>query len=67
MSKPPSTQSMVPKTKLILMNIAVAAAIIYRWLHGAPTAALVISGIIMFPLVNILMIVAAKNSALSKK
>ena len=58
------------------MNIAVAAALLYRWLHGAPTTALVISGLIMFPLVNVLLIVAAKNvllivaaknSALSKK
>lgn len=57
----------VPRLKLILMNIAVAAALLYRWLHGAPTTALVISGLIMFPLVNLLLIVAAKNSALSKK
>jgi len=61
------SKSMVPRAKLILMNLAVAAAIIYRWLHGAPTAALVISGIIMFPLVNILIVLAARNSALSKK
>ena len=61
------SQSAVPRSKLILMNLAVAAAIIYRWLHGAPTVALVITGLIMFPLVNILMIAAAKNSALSKK
>lgn len=61
------SQSMVPRTKLIMMNIAVAAAIIYRWLHGSPTVPLVITGLIMFPLVNILMLVAAKNSALSKK
>jgi hypothetical protein len=58
---------MVPRTKLILMNLAVAVAILYRWLHGAPMVPLVITGLIMFPLVNILMFVAAKNSALSKK
>ena len=57
----------VSKTRLVLMNLAVAVAILYRWLHGAPTVALVISGVIMFPLVNILMVAAAKNSALSKK
>jgi hypothetical protein len=62
MSKP-----MVSKARIVLMNLAVAAAILYRWLHGAPTVALVISGVIMFPLVNILMVAAAKNSALSKK
>ncbi len=62
MSKP-----MVPRTKMILMNLAVAGAIIYRWLHGSPTVPLIITGLIMFPLVNILMVLAAKNSALSKK
>ncbi|WP_263368403.1 hypothetical protein [Edaphobacter bradus] len=58
---------MVPRTKMILMNLAVAGAIIYRWLHGSPTVPLIITGLIMFPLVNILMVLAAKNSALSKK
>ncbi len=61
------SKAQVPRTKLILMNIAVAVALLYRWLHGAPTAALVISGIILFPLINVLLVVAAKNSALSKK
>lgn len=61
------SKAQVPRLKLVLMNIAVAVALLYRWLHGAPTKALVISGLIMFPLVNVLLIVAAKNSALSKK
>lgn len=61
------SKAQVSRTRLILMNLAVAVALLYRWLHGAPTTALVISGLIMFPLVNVLLIVAAKNSALSKK
>ncbi len=61
------SKAQVSRTRLILMNLAVAVALLYRWLHGAPTTALVISGIIMFPLVNVLLVVAAKNSALSKK
>lgn len=57
------SEPMVPRTKMILMNLAVAVAILYRWLHGAPTVALVITGLIMFPLINIVMIFAAKKSA----
>ena len=58
---------MVSRVRLIFMNIALAAAILYRWLHGANTMQLVILGIILFPLFNALMYFAAKNSALSKK
>jgi hypothetical protein len=57
------SESMVPRSKLILMNLAVAVAILYRWLRGAPTLSLVITGLIMFPLVNVLMVFAAKRSA----
>ena len=60
MSKP-----MVSSTKLVLMNLAVA--MLYRWLHGAPTVPLVISGLILFTLVNVLLIAAAKSSAPSNK
>jgi hypothetical protein len=62
MSKP-----MVSGTKLVLMNLAVTAAMLYRWLHGAPTVPLVISGLILFTLVNVLLIAAAKSSAPSNK
>ena len=58
---------MVSRIRLILMNLALAAAILYRWLHGAQTTQLVVLGLILFPLFNVLMYVAAKNSALSKK
>ena len=62
MSKP-----MIPRTKLVLMNLAVTAAMLYRWLHGAPTVPLVIFGLILFTLVNGLLIAAAKSSAPSNK
>lgn len=62
MSKP-----MVSRTKLVLLNLAVTAAMLYRWLHGAPTVPLVVSGLILFALVNFLPIVAAKSSAPSNK
>ena len=62
-----SNQASVSRIKLILMNLAVAVAILYRWLHGAPTSTLAVWGLIMFPLVNGLLFLAAKNSALSRK
>ena len=62
-----TSRTRVSRIKLILMNLAVAVAILYRWLHGAPTSTLAIWGLIMFPLVNGLLILAAKNSALSRK
>ena len=38
--------------KTALANLAVTAALIYRWLHGSPPMALLITAIIMFPLIN---------------
>ncbi len=43
---------MNPRFKIALANLAVLAALIYRWLHGSPPMALLITAIIMFPLVN---------------
>ena len=43
---------MNPSFKTALANLAVTAALIYRWLHGSPPIALLITAIIMFPLVN---------------
>jgi hypothetical protein len=43
---------MNPRFKMALANLAVTAALIYRWLHGAPPMALLITAIIMFPLIN---------------
>jgi hypothetical protein len=43
---------MNPSFKTALANLAVTAALIYRWLHGSPPMALLITAIIMFPLVN---------------
>jgi hypothetical protein len=37
---------------MALANLAVTAALIYRWLHGSPSMALLITAIIMFPLIN---------------
>jgi hypothetical protein len=43
---------MNPSFKTALANLAVTAALIYRWLHGSPPMALLITAIIMFSLVN---------------
>jgi hypothetical protein len=44
--------NMNPRFKMALANLAVTAALLYRWLHGSPPMALLITAIIMFPLVN---------------
>jgi hypothetical protein len=43
---------MSPRVKTAIANLAVTAALIYRWLHGSPPMALLITAIIMFPLIN---------------
>ncbi|HEY8996700.1 MAG TPA: hypothetical protein VIM60_02305 [Edaphobacter sp.] len=50
------------RSKLVLMNLAVAAALIYRWKTGSPIVPLVITAVLMFTLVNVLLIFAAKKS-----
>ena len=54
------------RIKLALMNLAVAAALLYRWHLGAPAAALIIAGLVMFFLVNGLVLLTAKKSASTK-
>jgi hypothetical protein len=54
------------RIKLILMNLAVAAALLYRWHLGAPAVALIIAGLLMFLLVNGLILLTAKRSASTK-
>jgi hypothetical protein len=52
---------MNPSFKMALANLAVTAALIYRWLHGSPPMALLITAIIMFPLVNGLLWLSQRN------
>lgn len=47
--------------KLVLMNLAVAAALFYRWRLGAPVVPLVIAGLVMFLLVNVLILLTKKK------
>jgi len=50
------------RTKLILMNCAIAAALIYRWWKGAPLIVLAITALIMFSLVNVVILFTQKKS-----
>ena len=52
---------MSPRIKTALANLAVTAALIYRWLHGSPPMALLITAIIMFPLINGLLWLSQRN------
>ncbi len=52
---------MNPRIKLLLMNCAVSAALLYRWLRGAPLVPIVITGVLMFTLVNVLVILTARK------
>jgi hypothetical protein len=52
---------MSPRVKTALANLAVTAALIYRWLHGAPQMAILITALIMFPLINGLLWLSQRN------
>ncbi len=54
------------RVKLVLMNLAVVAALYYRWHLGAPLVSLAIAGAVMFLLVNMLILLTRKKSASTK-
>jgi hypothetical protein len=54
------------RVKLVLMNLAVAVALYYRWHLGAPIMSILIAGAVMFLLVNALILLTAKRSASTK-
>jgi len=56
------SEPMNSRTKLILMNCAIAAALIYRWWKGAPLIVLAITALIMFSLVNVVILFTQKKS-----
>ncbi|HEU4637062.1 MAG TPA: hypothetical protein VFS41_12840 [Edaphobacter sp.] len=53
--------------RLVLMNLAVAAALYYRWHLGAPLQSLLIAGLVMFLLVNVLILLTRKKPASTKR
>ena len=54
------------RVKLVLMNLAVAAVLYYRWRMGAPLALLATVGVIMFLLVNVLILLTRKKTVSTK-
>jgi hypothetical protein len=55
------SEPMNVRTKLSLMNCAVAVALIYRWWKGVPLIVLAITALIMFSIVNVLIIFTQKK------
>ncbi|QHS51846.1 hypothetical protein [Edaphobacter sp. 12200R-103] len=53
--------------RLVLMNLAVGAALYYRWHLGAPLQTLLIAALIMFLLVNVLILLTRKKPASTKR
>lgn len=57
------TQAGVSRAKLILMNSAVAIALLYKYWKGTPLPVVLLVGAFMFTLVNVVMYFAAQRSA----
>lgn len=53
--------------KLFLMNLAVVAALYYRWSRGAAIVPLVIAGVVMLLLVNVLLLLTRTKSASGRR
>ncbi|MDE1177724.1 MAG: hypothetical protein PW789_14155 [Edaphobacter sp.] len=58
--------AMQPRSKMVLFNLAVAAALVYQWKMGVPTRTLILSAVVIFPLINVLLFFSAKKSASTK-
>lgn len=50
------------RTKVVLINCAIAAALIYRYWTGTALLLIVILGIGLFVFANVLMVIAQKQS-----
>jgi hypothetical protein len=53
--------------RLVLMNLAVAAALYYRWHLGAPVRALIVAGLLLFLVVNVLILLTRKKPASTRR
>lgn len=49
------------RLKLALMNLAVAAALFYRWRTGTSLTVLLVTGVIVFTLVNVLLFLSNRK------
>jgi uncharacterized membrane protein len=50
------------RIKAVLINIGIAAALIYRYWTGTRLLTIVITGLIVFVFANVLMVLAAEQS-----
>jgi hypothetical protein len=55
------------RLKLALMNLAVVAAMYYRWSRGAAMVPLIITGVVMLLLVNALLLLTRTKSASGRR
>lgn len=53
--------------RLVLMNLAVAGALYYRWHLGAPVQTLLIAGVLLFLVVNVLILLTRKRPVSTKR
>ncbi len=61
------SRSLNPRTKTILVNCAVAVALLYERWKGAPLVVVLTVGVFMFSLVDVVMMLAARKTASSTK
>ena len=48
--------------KAVLINCGIAAALIYRYWTGTPLLVIAIVAVVLFPLANVLMAIAARQT-----
>ncbi|MDQ2832952.1 MAG: hypothetical protein M3Y50_04255 [Acidobacteriota bacterium] len=54
------------RTKCILMNAAIVVGLAYKLWKGVPVAIDLVTGLIMFSLVNLILFLAARKSTVPK-
>lgn len=58
--------AMCVRTKCILMNAAIVAGLAYKLWKGIPLAVVLVTGLIIFPLVNLILYFASRKSTSPK-
>jgi hypothetical protein len=53
--------------KLVLMNLAVVAALYYRWSRSAAMVPLIVTGVVVLLLVNVLLLFTRTKSATGRR
>ena len=55
------------RIKVALINLGIAAALIYRYWTGTPLHLIIIAGVVIFVVANVLMVIAQEQSAQNAK